>query len=394
MTAPAKLILGAPLGEGGVFAPPPPTLPVVVDEPPATAPLVLAGRERFHENLVGRYGEARAERYLRLVDRLAHGHLVDIGPFSFIEGSERHGHGWRSERWRFVFCGDDIVRFAGVDGLPIFLAQTLCDVAQHQDDILTLCAQNDGRVLRTRADVERLQRPLPDRLAPLPAAVAAQWEPPHFDGRVLRFVVDGDATVARVAVDADSYAVDVHVLGRTALRRPIEREIVYPQPVVGRAYVDDAGAVVVASIGGASSASASAWVAQARSEHASIASFARLTLELMAAGAPLRLIARVHEAALDEVRHTEQCLALAARDGVDVVLGPLPALAPRSGDRFAIAQRTHDEAVVEEGAAIVHMRAWLPLLDDTARSVVAAQIVDEERHLQLANDIVRWGSTP
>ena len=65
-------------------------------------------------------------------------------------------------------------------------------------------------------------------------------------------------------------------------------------------------------------------------------------------------------------------------------------LAPRDGDLRAIAQRPHDEAVVEESAAIVRLRARLAGLDDEARGVVAAQVVDEDRHVQLAKDIVDW----
>src|SRR6185437_10769514 len=48
---------------------------------------------------------------------------------------------------------------------------------------------------------------------------------------------------------------------------------------------------------------AAAWTADALAEHASIASFGRFALELMAVGAPADLVAAAHRAALDEVEH-------------------------------------------------------------------------------------------
>lgn len=49
------------------------------------------------------------------------------------------------------------------------------------------------------------------------------------------------------------------------------------------------------------------WSLAAQQEHASIASFSKFSLELMAVGAPAALLVRAHEAALDEINH--------ARDG-------------------------------------------------------------------------------
>src|SRR6185437_5274489 len=70
---------------------------------------------------------------------------------------------------------------------------------------------------------------------------------------------------------------------------------------------------------------AEAWTADALLEHASVASFARASLSLLAAGAPADLLTRTHEAALDEIRHAELCFALArAYAGHDVAPGPFP----------------------------------------------------------------------
>jgi hypothetical protein len=70
-------------------------------------------------------------------------------------------------------------------------------------------------------------------------------------------------------------------------------------------------------------------------EHASIAAFARLTLHLLAVGAPPELVERAHLASLDEIRHARACFALARRYG-GRALGPGPLamgeLLPVSGD--------------------------------------------------------------
>src|SRR5262245_889099 len=48
---------------------------------------------------------------------------------------------------------------------------------------------------------------------------------------------------------------------------------------------------------------AAAWLRDAQMEHASIASFARFTLELLAVGAPAELVADSQRASLDEIEH-------------------------------------------------------------------------------------------
>ena len=70
------------------------------------------------------------------------------------------------------------------------------------------------------------------------------------------------------------------------------------------------------------------WTTVARMEHASVASFARFTLDLMTFGAPPELLALAQQAAADEVRHAQLAFAVAsslADDGEDASrLGPGP----------------------------------------------------------------------
>ena len=70
---------------------------------------------------------------------------------------------------------------------------------------------------------------------------------------------------------------------------------------------------------------ASAWAREAAFEHASVAAFARLAVELMAHAAPADLVDAALAAARDEVRHAQRCYGLAAAFGGDAVgPGPLP----------------------------------------------------------------------
>jgi hypothetical protein len=137
---------------------------------------------------------------------------------------------------------------------------------------------------------------------------------------------------------------------------------------------------------------AEAWRRAALNEHASIASFARASMELMAVGAPLELIARTHLAALDEVRHTELSFAIAKElDGGDAHAGPLPSLAPREATIARVAQDTLVEAAIPEliAAGEAHVaaeRCTVPSIADALRSIGD----DEARHAELAWEILAW----
>lgn len=78
---------------------------------------------------------------------------------------------------------------------------------------------------------------------------------------------------------------------------------------------------------------AAEWRKNAAREHAATASFAELSLDLVALGASTTLLAAIHRDALDEVRHTEACLAIAQElDGAvasPVAFPAARALAPR-----------------------------------------------------------------
>lgn len=139
---------------------------------------------------------------------------------------------------------------------------------------------------------------------------------------------------------------------------------------------------------------ADAWAHDAAHEHASVASFARVALELMAVGAPPELIAAAHRAARDEVEHARLCFALASRfRGEAVGPGPLPLgdSVPLSTSLAALAAATVIEGCIGETLAVAVARAQLETATDPeVRAALATIVEDESRHAELAWSTVAW----
>ncbi len=152
---------------------------------------------------------------------------------------------------------------------------------------------------------------------------------------------------------------------------------------------------------------AARWRDNGRTEHASVAAFARLTLDLLAVGAPPSLIAAAQRDALDEVRHAETCFALArAIDGRAHSPGAFPEAAATtvlSRSRVvalcALAVDSLIDGAVNEGvsariaAALAHRCDEGPL-----RLALRGIAADEGRHSAHGWDVVEWcvaqGGTP
>jgi hypothetical protein len=132
-----------------------------------------------------------------------------------------------------------------------------------------------------------------------------------------------------------------------------------------------------------------AWLADARMEHASVASFARASLELLAIGAPGELVAECHRAALDEIEHARLCFAMAARClGESFEPGPLPIPAPRACTVVDVARTTVLEGCLAETTAVL-LAARKPA-NSVAREVLDRIVADETAHAALAFRIVRF----
>lgn len=139
---------------------------------------------------------------------------------------------------------------------------------------------------------------------------------------------------------------------------------------------------------------AKAWAEEAAYEHASVASFAKFALELLAFGAPAELVRLAHEAALDEVRHAQLGFALASGyAGVTLEPGELAAARHVT---FAASVEELIDALVVEGCVGETVAAWLASaqLEVARDAAVCAALVtisgDEGRHAELAWRSLRW----
>lgn len=137
-----------------------------------------------------------------------------------------------------------------------------------------------------------------------------------------------------------------------------------------------------------------AWQADGLMEHASIASFARFVLHLLALGAPPSLVGAAQQAMADEVEHARRCFALAgAYAGHPVGPGPLAidgALAGPLTLREAAVAAVHEGCVGETLAALQAAAAAEVATDPVVRGVLVGIAEDEARHAELAWRFVAW----
>lgn len=138
---------------------------------------------------------------------------------------------------------------------------------------------------------------------------------------------------------------------------------------------------------------AQAWARAGAAEHASVAAFSRLALELMALGAPNDLLRGVHQAALDEVGHADLCWALAKANGYP----QLSALAfPIHDIKLAPSLAALARAAVREGCLSETLGAEVMLAvaeqapNSEVRAALGAIAREEATHAVLSFRIVAW----
>jgi hypothetical protein len=135
------------------------------------------------------------------------------------------------------------------------------------------------------------------------------------------------------------------------------------------------------------------WLEQALMEHASVAAFARFSLQLLALGAPAELCARAASAMQDEIAHARDCFELARRhaDG-DVGPGPLDVTGALDGTELEeIVLGTIAEGCIGETVAAIEAAEALAHCEDQAARATLARIArDETRHAELAWQFVAW----
>lgn len=141
------------------------------------------------------------------------------------------------------------------------------------------------------------------------------------------------------------------------------------------------------------SALAEHWAYLGRMEHASIAAFARFSLQLLSLGAPPDLVDACTRALADETAHTKLCFRIASAYA-GRALGPGPLDVQRSLEATSLEQIV--ELVIAEGCFGETSAALdaLEAADNATDPVIAASYtriaVDEQRHAELAFRFVRW----
>jgi len=140
---------------------------------------------------------------------------------------------------------------------------------------------------------------------------------------------------------------------------------------------------------------ADAWLQAASTEHASVATFAQLSLQLMALGAGPDLVRACHEAALDEIDHARRCYALAGVYGAKA-WGPghfaaLRGVRPGRATLPAIARESLRDGCLMEGFSAAYLgEAAQRAADPALRATLSAMAQDEARHASLAWNILAW----
>jgi hypothetical protein len=165
-------------------------------------------------------------------------------------------------------------------------------------------------------------------------------------------------------------------------------------PVAARADWSERFELSMAGLGATERAAlAGQWLEEAQLEHASIASFARFMLDLLAFGAPAELVERCQRAIGDEIRHARACFGLAsAYAGVALGPGPLDlsGVAPSASLAAAAAAAAREGCVNETVAALTATEQARAATDPALRATLERIARDEADHAELAWRFVNW----
>ncbi len=174
--------------------------------------------------------------------------------------------------------------------------------------------------------------------------------------------------------------------GNERLAPPLGRSDWYTTPSAAEARHPSLDAALRAEL-------ARSWAQQGLMEHASVAAFARFTLQLLSLGAPASLVQRSSEAMQDEIRHARACFEL-ARDYAEADVGPGPLLldgALAESDVASVVLGTLLEGCIGETVAALEAAEALAHCEDGKTRAVLERISAEEgQHAELAWSFVEW----
>jgi hypothetical protein len=137
------------------------------------------------------------------------------------------------------------------------------------------------------------------------------------------------------------------------------------------------------------------WTFAALQEHASIASFSKFSLELLAVGAPPALLKRAHTAALDEIDHARMSFRVASLcAGQPLGPGPLAVSAVAISQDLSLTASAIAAALdgcLNETLAALEAAAAADQASSEALKLVLDEIArDEQAHAELAWEYVAW----
>jgi len=136
------------------------------------------------------------------------------------------------------------------------------------------------------------------------------------------------------------------------------------------------------------------WLTAGQMEHASVASFARFSLQLMALAAPPDLLELSHQAGLDEIKHARMCFRVASAF-LEQPVGPGPLAIDDellgTGELVEVAVATvHEGCIGETIGTLEAAEAQSQTYDPHLRAILETIQEDEGRHGELAWAFVGW----
>jgi hypothetical protein len=135
------------------------------------------------------------------------------------------------------------------------------------------------------------------------------------------------------------------------------------------------------------------WKMAALREHASVAAFARFTLQLLQLGAPHDLCLGSQSAMRDEIEHARRCFALASRYAGEP-LGPGPLAIEGAIEAESLAQSAlltfREGCIGETSAALEAAEALAVAADPEVQATLMLIARDERRHAKLAWRFLAW----
>ena len=135
------------------------------------------------------------------------------------------------------------------------------------------------------------------------------------------------------------------------------------------------------------------WVQAGQLEHASVAAFARFSLQLLSLGAPSHLLEAAAQAQRDEIRHAQAAFRVASHfSGGPLGPGPLALSGLECGESLEeIVLGTFLEGCVGETIAALEAAEALACAEHSlVREALAHVALDEARHAELAWSFLAW----